>query len=154
MQMLVLVWRIVIKVLRHFGWGILLVPVAAISIALFGLSLWTLAAVVLATVVAVQWPAAAARALPPTMVGAGISGLVVAGRISGSPVNWFVKSISAPFAVRKLGALPPKPVGPAARWVTITPNGDMTVTVSPKGVQGWVINGSTAVANRLPGGGK
>src|SRR5215469_12481847 len=153
MQMLVLVWRILIKVLRHFGWGILLVPVAAMSIALFGLSLWTLAAVVLATVVAVQWPAAAARALPPTMVGAGVSGLVVAGRISGSPVSWFVKSISAPFAARKLGALPPG-VPASPRWITMTPTGGMQVTFSPRGVQSWVINAPAAVAKRLPGGGK
>src|SRR5215467_807466 len=154
MQMLVLVWRIVIKVLRHFGWGILLVPVAAMSIALFGLSLWTLAAVVLATVVAVQWPAAAARALPPTMVGAGVSGLVVAGRISGSPVSWFVQNISAKFAGGKLAALPSKPglVGP--RWVTITPDGGMRVAFSPRGLQSLVINGPAAVAKRLPGGGK
>src|SRR5215469_6807821 len=146
MQMLVLVWRILIKVLRHFGWGILLVPVAAMSIALFGLSLWTLAAVVLATVVAVQWPAAAARALPPAMVGAGVSGLVVAGRISGSPVSWFVRSISAPFAKGQLAARP-GPDGP--RWVTITPDGGMQVAFSPKGVPAWMIKGK-AVATRLP----
>src|SRR5215468_5149632 len=102
MQMLVLVWRILTTILRRLGWGILLVPVAAMGIALFGLTLWTLAAVVLATVVVVQWPAAAARALPPTMVGAGVSGLVVAGRISGSPVSWFVRNISAKFAGGKL----------------------------------------------------
>src|SRR5215831_6832433 len=151
MQMLVLVWRIVIKVLRHFGWGILLVPVAAMSIALFGLSLWTLAAVVLATVIAVQWPAAAARALPPAMVGAGVSGLVVAGRISGSPVSWFVRSISKPFAGRVV-VLPPKPGRVTPRWVTITPNGGMQVAFSPKAVQAWTAN-LPAAAARLPGKG-
>src|SRR5215472_15209675 len=128
MQMLVLLWRILTKILRHLGWGILLVPVAAIGIALFGLSLWTIAAVILATVIAVQWPAAAARAMPPTMVGAGVSGLVVAGRISGSPVSWFVKSISAPFAARKLGAVPPG-VPAGLRWITMTPTGGMQVTL-------------------------
>src|SRR5215468_4409955 len=153
MQMLVLLWRILTKILRHLGWGILLVPVAAIGIALFGLSLWTIAAVILATVIAVQWPAAAARALPPTMVGAGVSGLVVAGRISGSPVSWFVRNISAKFAGGKLAALPPKPglVGP--RWVTITPDGGMRVAFSPRGVQSWVTEVPAAVAKRLPGGG-
>ena len=153
MQMLVLVWRILIQVLRRFGWGILLVLVAAMGMALFGLNLWTVAAVVLAGVLAVQWPAAAARALPPTMVGAGISGLVVAGRISGSPVNWFVRSIGAPFR-QKLAALPPGAGLKGPRTITITPNGEMQVTVSPKGVLGWTINGPVAAAARLPGKGK
>jgi signal transduction histidine kinase len=154
MQMLVLLWRILTKVLRHLGWGILLVPVAAMGMALFGLNLWTIAAVILAAVIAVQWPAAAARALPPTMVGAGVSGLVVAGRISGSPVSWFVKSISAPLAARKLAGLHPQagPAGP--RWVTITPAGGMQVTLSPKAMPGWMIKGPAAAAARLPGGGK
>jgi len=154
MQMLVLLWRILTKILRHLGWGILLVPVAAIGIALFGLSLWTIAAVILATVIAVQWPAAAARALPPTMVGAGMSGLVVAGRISGSPVSWFVKSVSAPFAAGKLPALPQGAGLAGPRWITMTPTGGMQVTFSPRGVQSWVINAPAAVAKRLPGGGK
>ncbi len=53
MQMLVMLWRIVTNVLRHLGWGILLVPVAAMGMALFGLNLWTIAAVIFAAVVAV-----------------------------------------------------------------------------------------------------
>jgi signal transduction histidine kinase len=151
MQMLVLVWRILTQVLRRLGWGILLVPVAAIGMALFGLNLWTLAAVVLATVVAVQWPAAAARALPPTMVGAGISGLVVAGRISGSPVSWVVSRFTA---VGKVAQIPGKGGLAGPRWVTITPNGGMQVTFSPKGPPGWAIGVPAAVAKRLPSGGK
>ena len=128
MQMLVLVWRILTKVLRRLGWGILLVPVAAMGMALFGLNLWTFGAVVLATVVVVQWPAAAARALPPTMVGAGLSGLFVAGRISGSPVNWVVSRFAAVGQVARIQARPGL-AGP--RWITITPNGGMQVTLSP-----------------------
>jgi len=149
--MLVVLWRILTKVLRRLGWGLLLVPVAAMGIALFGLNLWTLAAVILATVIAVQWPAAAARALPPTMVGAGLSGLFVAGRITGSPVNWVVSRFAA---VGKVAQVPAMGGLAGTRWVTITPKGVMQVTLSPKGVQGWVINGSAAVAKRLPGGGK
>jgi signal transduction histidine kinase len=120
MWMLVMLWRMLGKVLRRFGWGLLLVPVAAMGIALFGLSVWTFGAVVLATVIAIQWPAAAARVLPPTMVGAGLSGLVVAGRISGSPVNWVVNRFTqVPVGkVPAFGALPPG--GPhATRWFTI-----------------------------------
>ena len=103
--MLVMLWRILTKVLRRLGWGLLLVPVAAMGIALFGLNLWTLAAVILATVIAVQWPAAAARALPPTMVGAGLSGLFVAGRITGSPVNWVVNRFAAVGKVAQVPAM-------------------------------------------------
>jgi signal transduction histidine kinase len=130
MQMLVMLWRIVTNVLRHLGWGILLVPVAAMGMALFGLNLWTIAAVIFAAVVAVQWPAAAARALPFTMVGAGASGLVVAGRVSGSPVNWVVDRISAAF---------PQPLAKMSlhgpRWAVFGPKGRFQVSTSPAGVQ-------------------
>ena len=136
--MLVLLWRILTQILRRFGWGLLLVPVAALGIALFGLSVWTVAAVILAAVVAVQWPGAAARALPVTMVGAGVSGLVVAGRISGSPVSWVVSSIAAPFAFRKPGApMPPGAIGPT-RWFAYAPSGGgFQVLLSPKAVQNF-----------------
>ncbi len=149
--MLVMLWRILTKVLRHLGWGLLLVPVAAMGMALFGLNLWTLAAVVLATVVAVQWPAAAARALPPTMVGAGLSGLLVAGRISGSPVSWVMSRFTA---VGKGVPIPAQPGLAGPRWITITPNGGMQVALSPKAPPGWAINVPAAVAKRLPGKGK
>jgi signal transduction histidine kinase len=133
MQMLAMLWRILTNVLRHLGWGILLVPVAAMGMALFGLNLWTIAAVIFAAVVAVQWPAAAARALPPTMVGVGASGLVVAGRVSGSPVNWVVDRISAAF---------PQPLAAAKaaslhrpRWAFFGPKGKIQVSISPAGIQ-------------------
>jgi signal transduction histidine kinase len=133
MQMLVMVWRIVSRVLRHLGWGILLVPVAAMGMALFGLNLWTIAAVIFAAVVAVQWPAAAARALPVTMVGVGASGLVVAGRVSGSPVNWVVSRISAAFPQRLAAVKAASLHGP--RWAVFGPKGKMQVTFSPAGIQ-------------------
>src|SRR5215469_5218475 len=150
MQMLVLLWRILTQILRRFGWGLLLVPIAAMGIVLFGLSVWTVAAVILAAVVAVQWPGAAARALPVTMVGAGISGLVVAGRISGSPVSWVVKSIAAPFAFRKPGApMPPGGMGPT-RWFAYAPSGGgFQVVFSPKAVQAFnqaAVNAKIAAA--------
>jgi signal transduction histidine kinase len=136
MQMLVLLWRIVTRLLRHLGWGILLVPVAAMGIVLFGLSVWTAAAVILAAIVAVQWPGAAARALPVTMVGAGVSGLVVAGRISGSPVSWVVSSIAVPLGIRQKLAAAPMPkgaVGPT-RWIAYAPSGGgFQVFFTPKG---------------------
>ncbi len=71
-------WRVMTRLLRYLGRGVLLVPVAAMGMALFGFRPWTLAAVVLAVIVALWRPALAAVLLPVTMVVAGISGLVVA----------------------------------------------------------------------------
>jgi signal transduction histidine kinase len=71
-------WRVITRLLRHVGRGMLLVPVAAMGVALFGVRPWTVAAVLLAVIVAVWRPALAAVMLPVTMVVAGISGLVVA----------------------------------------------------------------------------
>ena len=124
-----MLWRILGKVLRRFGWGLLLVPVAAMGIALFGLSVWTAGAVLLAAIIAVQWPAAAARVLPPTMVGAGLSGLVVAGRISGSPVSWAWAKITAQ---ARISALPPNGM-PLPRWLTIKGAGGIQINYSPVG---------------------
>ena len=100
-------WRVLVRVLRHLGWGILLVPVAGMGILLFGVTLWTVGAALLAGVVAVQWPAVAARMLPPTMVGAGVSGLMVAARTPGTPVSWLAARIQAiPFSGPMPGATP------------------------------------------------
>src|SRR5215469_4679606 len=149
MQMLVLLWRILTQILRRFGWGLLLVPIAAMGIVLFGLSVWTVAVVILAAVVAVQWPGAAARALPISMVGAGVSGLAVAGRISGSPVNWVVTSIAAPFRFRgKPGPamLQGGPAGP--HWEVIQKSGSgLQVTFSPQAAQGIAAKMKAAAAN-------
>jgi signal transduction histidine kinase len=150
MQMLGMLWRILTRLLRHLGWGILLVPVAAMGIALFGLSVWTLAAVILATVVAVQWPGAAARALPVTMVGAGVSGLVVAGRISGSPVSWVVSSIAVPLGIRQklaAAAMPQGGAGPT-RWIAYAPSGGgFQVSFSPKGIAAFGTQRAVAIGN-------
>jgi signal transduction histidine kinase len=76
--LVIVMWRVITRLLRYLGRGVLLVPVAAIGMALFGLRPWTIAVVVLALLVAVWRPAVAAVLLPVTMVVAGISGLVVA----------------------------------------------------------------------------
>jgi signal transduction histidine kinase len=79
MRMLVtVVWRSFARLLRRLGLGVMLVPVAALGVAVFGVSLWTVAAAVLALILAVRLPAAAAGLLPVAMVGTGIRGLVVA----------------------------------------------------------------------------
>ena len=41
-----LFWKTLTRLLRRFGWGGLLVPVAAMGMALYGVTLWTVAAVV------------------------------------------------------------------------------------------------------------
>ena len=88
-------WRVIGRVLRRLGRGILLVPVAAMAPVLFGLHLWTVAAVLLAVGVAFWRPVVAAVVLPVTMVVAGISGLVVAATAPGPTASWVVSALSA-----------------------------------------------------------
>ena len=129
MWMLIVAWRVLVKVLRHLGWGIFLVPVVGMGILLFGVTLWTVAAALLAGALAIQWPTVAARVLPPAMVGAGLSGLVIAGRTPGSPVSWLESRIQSSFAVR---AVPGKAL-PPPRWYTYVPgqSGEVSVTYLP-----------------------
>jgi signal transduction histidine kinase len=75
----------------------------------------------------------------------------VAGRITGSPVNWVVSRFAG---VGEAAQVPAKGGLLGPRWVTITPNGGMQVTLSPKAPLGWTIGVPSAVAKRLPGGGK
>ena len=107
-----LLWGVLARLLRHTGWGAVLVPVAAIGMAVFGLSLWTIVAVVLAVIVAFGWPAVAAALVPVAMVCLGLSGLVVAAATPGLSGIWAGRSFSysavqvnAPVALR-LGGLP------------------------------------------------
>jgi signal transduction histidine kinase/uncharacterized membrane protein YvlD (DUF360 family) len=95
--LVIVMWRVITRLLRYLGRGVLLVPVAAIGMALFGLRPWTIAVVVLALLVAVWRPAVAAVLLPVTMVVAGISGLVVAATTP-APSWW---AVSALFAIRQ-----------------------------------------------------
>jgi signal transduction histidine kinase len=96
-----MLWKTLARVLRRFGWGALLVPMAALSLALFGIHLWTAATVVLALILATWRPAAAASLVPVTMVAAGIAGLAVA---SAAPAGWVLRQLSVSF----LKGTPPK----------------------------------------------
>ena len=82
-----LLWRITGRLLRRLGWGGLLVPVALLGAAVFGVTLLTVAAVVLAVILAVRRPATAAGLLPVTLVCAGICGLALAAATPGM-VTW------------------------------------------------------------------
>src|SRR5215467_8999056 len=96
MWMFILVlWRIVGKLLRRVGWGWLLVPVAAMGMALAGVHFWTVALVLIALAVAIRKPLLAAALLPLSMVAAGLSGLVVAATTPGGSVNYFVRAVAA-----------------------------------------------------------
>ena len=157
--MLSVVWRVLVKVLRHLGWGIFLVPVAAMGIVLAGLNLWPLAAVVLAAALAVQWPALAARALPPTMVWAGASGLVVAARTPGSPFSWFAARVQEVVGKPSWSfqGLPPgrfKGGLPGPRWMTITQRGPagFQVTYVPPGQVAQGLARKIAIRRRIFGG--
>ena len=86
--------RVTVRMLRYLRRGIFLVPVAAMAPALFGLRPWTVAAVLLAVIVAFWRPVVAAALLPVSMVVAGISGLVVAATEPGSGF-WTVSVLGA-----------------------------------------------------------
>ena len=101
--------RVVVRVLRHVRRGIFLIPVAGMAIALFGLQPWTVAAVLLAALVAFWRPVVAAALLPVSMVVAGISGLVVAATEPGSGF-WTVSVLGALKQARIKAAIRRPPV--------------------------------------------
>jgi signal transduction histidine kinase len=106
-------WRMLRRLLRCMGWGAVLVPVAAVGMAVFGVSLWTIAAVALAVVVAVRRPAEAAALVPVTMLCMGISALMVAAAMPGFSGGWAQASVlvARPVTImmRLSGAVPVQP---------------------------------------------
>jgi signal transduction histidine kinase/uncharacterized membrane protein YvlD (DUF360 family) len=119
-------WRMLRRLLRCIGWGALLVPVAAVGMAVFGVSLWTVAAVVLAVILVFGRPAAAAALVPVTMVCLGICALMVAAAtpwLSGSWVQagaWSARPVA--IMMRLSGTLTVQPGGKAA--ITVAKPGD------------------------------
>jgi signal transduction histidine kinase len=120
-MLMIVVWRMISKVLRRFGRWALLVPVAAMGVAVFGLNVWTPATVLLALLLAVLlaqvllgWRQAGTPGLfPVTMLGAGICGLWAAASMARS---WgaAVYSLWSPFtmSVTVVGPIPPTGAGP------------------------------------------
>src|SRR6516165_10564468 len=92
---ILLMWRIASRLLRRAGWGALLVPVAAMGMALAGVHFWTVALVLIALAVVLRKPLLAAALLPLSMVTAGLSGLVVAAMTPSGSVSYFVRSVAA-----------------------------------------------------------
>ena len=91
-MLMILVWRMLSKMLRRFGRWALIMPVAGMGAALFGLNVWTAATVLLALLLAVLlalvligWrQAGRSGALPMAMLGAGICGLWTAASMARS----------------------------------------------------------------------
>ena len=90
-----LLWRITSRLLRRLGWGSLLVPVAVLGVAVFGITLLTVAAVALAVILVVRRPGTAAGLLPVTLVCAGIWGLALAAATPGM-ATWTAMPFGAP----------------------------------------------------------
>src|SRR5215472_4575503 len=81
--LITLLWRITARLLRRLGWGTLLVPVAVLGVAVFGVTLLTVAAVALAVILVARRPGTAAGLLPVALVCAGIWGLALAAATPG-----------------------------------------------------------------------
>jgi signal transduction histidine kinase len=96
-MLMILIWRMLSKMLRRFGRWALIMPVAGMGAALFGLNVWTAATVLLALLLAVLlalvlvgWrQAGRSGALPVAMLGAGICGLWAAASMARSWVAGF-----------------------------------------------------------------
>jgi len=143
---MILAWRLISKVLRRFGRWTLMVPVAGMGAALFGLNVWTAATILLALLLAVLlalvlvgWrQAGSSGLLPVTMLGAGICGLWAAASMvrSWGPAGFAVFNA---FIVRGQVATP-RPAPPAAhqgpvilRAASQAPPNVPRVIVEPRG---------------------
>ena len=83
-------YRFLARLLRQLGRGAWLVPVAMLSMLLFGINPWTVALVAGAVMVAVRLPVLAANLLPAALVILGICGLVLVATGSGATASWVV----------------------------------------------------------------
>jgi signal transduction histidine kinase len=59
-------------------WGILLIPVALLGLTVFGVQLWTVAAVLVCVVTAVRWPLIAADMVPLALAAFAVRGFMIA----------------------------------------------------------------------------
>ena len=148
---ILLMWRIAGKLLRRVGWGWLLVPVAAMGMALAGVHFWTVALVLIALAVVLRKPLLAAALLPLSMVSAGLAGLVVAATTPGGSMNYFVKAVMSKPGVAwtalpqvVAGSFPAKGVEitwvapAAAAWAKGTPVRKEVMAQAP-GVRYWMV---------------
>jgi signal transduction histidine kinase len=143
--LLKLFYRTLSQVLRRFGLGLLLIPVSAVALALFGVHAWTVLAFVLALAVAFWWPVLAAALLPVIMVAVGVAGLVLAATVAGPTGNWVTSAISV-FQVHAMGS----PAG----WVIKTPAGLQVVQLPMSAARFGVIPGGPGAVSfaKMPPG--
>jgi signal transduction histidine kinase len=107
-MLITLLWRITSQLLRRLGRGALLVPVAAVGMVVLGVTVWTVAAVAVAAILAIRRPSAAAGLLPVALICAGLWGLVLAASAPGM-VAW---TAMPSFSIQVLAPPPPVPVVP------------------------------------------
>ncbi len=119
--LLKLFYRTFSQVLRRFGLGLLLIPVTAVALALFGVHVWTVLSFLLALAVAFWWPTVAAALLPVVMIAVGVAGLVLAATVAGPSGNW-VTSVAHVFQVNAMGSA-------QSGWVIKTPAGLQVIQV-------------------------
>jgi signal transduction histidine kinase len=137
-----LFYRTFAQLLRRFGLGLLLIPVTAVALVLFGLHAWTVLAFLLALAVAFWWPTVAAALLPVIMVAVGVAGLVLAATVSGPGGNW-VRSAVSVFQVSAIGS-------PKAGWVIKTPAGLQVVQLPVAAARFGVMPGTITFDGRVP----
>jgi signal transduction histidine kinase len=136
---MILAWRLLSRVLRRFGRWALMMPVAAMGAALFGLNAWTASTVLLAlllsvllALILVGWrQAGRSGALPVAMLGAGICGLWTAASLVRS---WGAAGIAVfnAFTVRAVVLGPPPRIpGSLASTGKISPQGIVSLSVPP-----------------------
>jgi signal transduction histidine kinase len=108
-MLIILLWRIMSRLLRRLGWGALLVPIAALGLVVLGVTVWTVAAVAVAAVLAIRRPSAAAGLLPVVLICAGLWGLVLAASTPGMTAWTAMPSFSIQaLAPKGLVILPPR----------------------------------------------
>jgi signal transduction histidine kinase len=142
--LITLLWRITARVLRRWGWGSLLVPVAVLGVAVFGITLWTIAAVAVAVILVVRRPGTAAALLPVSLVCAGIWGLALAAAAPGM-ATW----AAMPFNGQQVVAFLAPPGGPGK--VVKSSAVPVHVTAPGKAATGWaVLPPFAATVHQLP----
>jgi signal transduction histidine kinase len=115
-MLITLLWRITSRLLRRLGRGALLVPVAAVGMVVLGVTVWTVAAVAVAAVLAIRRPSAAAGLLPVALIGAGLWGLVLAASAPGMTAWTAMPQFSISVQASKAFVTVQPPPGKAAAY--------------------------------------
>jgi signal transduction histidine kinase len=138
-----LLWRITSRLLRRLGWGTLLVPVAVLGVAVFGVTLLTVAAVALAVILVVRRPGTAAGLLPVALVCAGIWGLALAAATPGM-ATWTAMPYGGPQVVTFF-------IAQGGHGKVVKFGAPVQVTAPGKAAMGWeVLPPSAATVHQRP----